>query len=73
MNKLQTLQTHFARIAANSPYDTTSQPLLTIRELIDMATATMVYREAPNYLSSLFERLSQNTIRELQNSKTDLK
>ena len=36
----------------------------------------MVYRsynEAPNYIASLFERLSQNTVRELLNSKTDLK
>ena len=37
----------------------------------------MVYKsinnEAPNYLTSLFERPSQNTIRELRNTKTDLK
>ena len=37
----------------------------------------MVYKsinnEAPNYLMSLFERLSQNTARELRNTKTDLK
>ena len=37
----------------------------------------MVYRsinnEAPDYLSTLFERLSQNTIKELRNTKTDLK
>ena len=42
-----------------------------------METATMVYRsinnEAPDYLSTLFERLSQNTIKELRNTKTDLK
>ena len=44
-------------------------------ELIDIETAMMVYRsiEAPNYLASLFERLSQNTVRELRNTKTDLK
>ena len=29
--------------------------------------------EAPDYLSNLFERLSQNTIKELRNTKTDLK
>ena len=37
----------------------------------------MVYRsinnDAPTYLSSLFEMLSENTIRELRNTKTDLK
>ena len=37
----------------------------------------MVYRsinsEAPNYLSSLFERLSQNTIKELRNTTADHK
>ena len=42
-----------------------------------METDPMVYQsinnEALNYLSSLFERLSQNTIRELRNTKTDLK
>ena len=42
-----------------------------------METATMVYRsinnEAPDYLSTLFERLSRNTIKELRNTKTDLK
>ena len=64
-------------IATSSPYDAPSQPLgrlgwQTIRELIDMETATMVYRsinnEAPDYLSTLFERLSQNTIKELRNT-----
>ena len=42
-----------------------------------METATMAYRsinnEAPNYLSTMLERVSQNTIKELQNTKTDLK
>ena len=83
LNKLQRLQNRAARIATSSPYDTPSQPLLeklgwqTIRELIDMQTATMVYwsinDEAPDYLSTLFERLSQNTIKELRNTKTNLK
>ena len=49
----------------------------TIRAFIDMETAMMVYRsinnEAHNYLTNLFERLSQNTIRELRNTKTDHK
>ena len=83
MNKLQKLQNRAARIDTSSPYDEPSQPLLeklgwqAIRELIDMETSTMVYRsinnEALDYLSTLFERLSQNTIKELQNTKTDLK
>ena len=37
----------------------------------------MVYRsinnEVPDYLSTLFERLAQNTIKELRNTKIDLK
>ena len=80
LNKLEKLQNRAARIATSSPYDAPSQPLLeklgwqTIRELIDMETATMVYRsinnEAPDYLLILFERLSQNTIKELRNTKT---
>ena len=49
----------------------------TIRELIDMETAMVecqsINNEAPNYLTSLFESLSQNTVRELQNTKTDHK
>ena len=83
LNKLQKLQNRAAKIATNSPYDARSQPLLeklgwqTIRELINIETAMMAYssinNEAPNYLTSLFERLSQNTIRELRNTKTDLK
>ena len=82
LNKLQRLQNRAARIPASSPYDAPSQPLLeklggqTIRELVDVETATMAYRsinnEAPDYLSTLFERLSQNTITELRNTKNDL-
>ena len=83
LNKLQRLRNRAAKIATSSLYDAPSQPLLeklgwqTIRELIDMETATMAYRsinnEAPDYLSTLLERLSQNTIKELRNTKTDLK
>ena len=77
------LQNRAARIATNSPYDAPSQPLLEklgwqpIKELINIETTMMVYRsmnnEAPSYLTNLFERLSQNTVRELRNTKTDLK
>ena len=83
LNKLQKLQNRAVRIATNSPYDASSQPLLkelgwpTIRELIETETARMVYRsinkEAPNYLTTLFERLSDNSVRELRNTNTDLK
>ena len=83
LNKQQRRQNLAARIATGSPYDAPSQPLLeklgwqTIRELVDMKTATMVYRlinnEAPDYISTLLERLSQNTIKELRSTKTDLK
>ena len=42
-----------------------------------METAKMAYRlinnEAPNYISSFVERLFQNAIMELRNTKTDLK
>ena len=41
-----------------------------------METSTLVYQlinnEAPKYLSKLSERLSQNSITELRNTKTDL-
>ena len=83
LNKLQKLQNRAARIETNSPYDAPSLPLLRklgwnpIKELVDIETTMIVYKsinnEAPNYLTSLFERLSQNTIRELRNTKTDLK
>ena len=83
MNKEQKLQNRVARIATNSPCDAPSQPLLEklgwqcIKEFITTETAMMVYRsinnEVPSYLTSLFERLSQNTVRELRNTKTDLK
>ena len=84
LNKLQNYKTAllgWLHVALIRPYDAPSQPLLeklgwqTIRQLIDMETATMVYRsinnEAPTYLSTLFERLSQNTTKQLRN--TDLK
>ena len=63
-------------MAASSPYGAPSLEKLG-RELIDMETATMVYRSinngAPDYFSTLFERFSQNTIKELRNTKTDFK
>ena len=48
-----------------------------INELINIETAMMVYRsmnnEAPSYLTSLLKRSSRNTVRELRNTKNDLK
>ena len=72
VNKVQKLQNRAARIAAISPYDALSQPLLetlgwhTIRDLVDMETTMMLYRtiynHVLNYLTSLFESLSQHAI-----------
>ena len=83
LNKLQKLQNRAASVATSSPYDAPSRPLpekpgwQTIKDFIDTETATTVCwsinNEALNYLSTLFERLSQNTARELRNTKTDLK
>ena len=68
LNRLQKLQNRAARIATSRPYDASSQQLLkklgwlTVKEHIDTKTARMVYRsinkEAPTYLTALFDRLS---------------
>ena len=83
LNRLQKLQNRAARIATSSPYDASSQPLLkelgwpTVKELIETETARIVFRsineEAPNYLTALFDRLSDISVRELRNTNTDLK
>ena len=80
MNKLRKLENRAARIATKTIYDVPFQPILeklgwqTIRELSNRESATMVYQsinnEAPKFLSSLFDRLSQNAIRELPNTET---
>ena len=67
----------------NSPYDAHSQTLIqnlgwpTIKELIDLETAKVVYKalqnEAPDYLKGLFHRLSDTQSRMLRNSSTDLR
>ena len=50
---------------------------LTVKELIETETAGMAYRsinkEGPNYLTALFDRLSDISVRELRNTNTDLK
>ena len=50
---------------------------LTVKELIETETARMVYRsinkEAPNYLTTLFDRLLDISVKELCNTNTDLK
>ena len=82
LNKLQTLQNRAARIVANSPYRMSALPIVrqlgwqTVNELIRTETLRIVYRsidhEAPEYLTRLFERLSETIDRQLRNTCTDL-
>ena len=82
LGSVQKLQNCAARIAASNPYNESSQPILkalgwlTVGELIEMETARMVYwemnKEASSYLTTLFERLSDISVRELRNTDTDL-
>ena len=48
----------------------------TVKELIETETVKMVYRsinhEAPEYLTGLFQRLSENCAKQLRNTSTDL-
>ena len=72
LNRPKKLQNRAARNATSSPYDASSQPFLkelgwpTVKELIETETARMVYRsineEAPNYLTALFDRLSDRPV-----------
>ena len=83
LQKLQKLQNRAARIVTNSPYDAHSEPLLlrlgwpTVTQLIELETVKVVYKvlhnEAPDYLNSLFHKLSDSHCRMLRNSKTDLR
>ena len=83
LQKLQKLQNRAARIVTNSPYDAHSEPLLqrlgwpTVTQLIELETVKVVYKvlhnEAPDYLNSLFHKLSDSHCRMLHNSKTDLR
>ena len=53
------------------------QGWLTIRKLIDFETSKMVYKSqnalAPDYLGSIFQKVSEATDRQLRNSKTSLR
>ena len=82
LNKLQKLQNRAARIVTNSPYRMSAPPIikqlgwLTVNDLIETETLKMVYRsinhEAPEYLTGLFQRLSETSARQLRNTSTDL-
>ena len=82
LNKLQKLQNRAARIVTNSPYRMSAPPIikqlgwLTVNDLIETETLKMVYRsinhEAPDYLTGLFQRLSETSARQLRNTSTDL-
>ena len=83
LDKLQKLQNRAARIVTNSSYDASSLPLigslgwLTIKEMIVFETATTVYKSlhglAPEYMQSMFTKLSENSSRSLRNTDTDLR
>ena len=82
LNKLQKLQNRAARIVTNSPYRMSPPPIIrqlgwqTVKELIETETVKMIYRsihhEAPEYLTGLFQRLSETCARQLRNTSTDL-
>ena len=83
IDKLQKLQNHAARIVTNSSYDASSLPSigsigwLTIKEMIEFETATTVYKSlhglAPEYMQSMFMKLSEYSSRSLRNTNTDLR
>ena len=83
LDKLQKLQNRAARIVTNSYYDASSLPLtgslgwLTIKEMIEFETATTVYKSlhglAPEYMQSMFMKLSEYSSRSLRNTNTDLR
>ena len=49
---------------------------LTVNDLIETETRKMIYRsinhEAPEYLTGLFQRLTETNARQLRNTSTDL-
>ena len=83
LKKLQKLQNRAARVVTNSPFDKSSLPLisqlgwLTIKEMIDFETASIVYKSlnglAPPYMQSMFHKLSDSCNRNLRNTSTDLR
>ena len=77
-----TIDNRAVKIVTNSPYKMSAPPIikqlgwLTVNDLIESETLKMVYRcinhEAPEYLSGLFQRLSETSARQLRNTSTDL-
>ena len=82
LNKLQKLKNCAARIMTNSPYRMSAPPIikqlgwLTVNDLLETETLKMVYRfinyEAPEYLTGLFQKLTESSARQLRNTSTDL-
>ena len=77
-----TLQNRAARIVTGSSYKTSAFPILeklgwlTVNDLIETETLKMVYKYKnqldPEYLNSMFRKLSEFRIRQLRVSDTDL-
>ena len=82
LSKLQTLQNRAARIVTDSSYKTSAFPILeklgwlTVNDLIETETLKLVYKSkkqlAPEYLNSMFVKLSEFRNRQLRDSDTDL-
>ena len=82
LGKLQTLQNRAARIVTDSSFKTSASPIieklgwLTVNDLIETETLKMVYKSknqlAPEYLNSMFIKLSEFRNRQLRDSNTDL-
>ena len=82
LSKLQTLQNRAARIVTDSSYKTSAFLILeklgwlTVNDLIETETLKMVYKSknqlAPEYLNSMFVKLSEFRNRQLRDSDTDL-
>ena len=83
LDVLQKIQNRAARIVTSSPYDASAAPIIqnlgwpTISDLIRKETATLTYKSlnslAPDYLSKLFAKCSDDRERFLRSSETDLK
>ena len=81
--KLQKLQNRAAGITTNSSFDASSKPLIqnlgwkTVTDMIIRESTMMVYTSinniAPQYMSEIFTRNSQDEARQLRNTDTDLK
>ena len=81
--RLQRLQNRAARIITGGRYDDSAAPLIkslgwqTVEEMIGSETKIMVFKAlngyAPQYLTELFSRNSQNSVHNLRNTSNDLK